>query len=83
MYVGAEMIGMSKINIKVLCKDNIENLTNYWPGGSYLVLKRKSVVPGDRPLFATGYKYNARKVLSFISTEDFGTKKAGIHYLSN
>ena len=39
------------------------------------------MVPGDRPLIAIGYKYNARKVLSFIVTDNVGITKTGISYL--
>ena len=36
----------------------------------------------SRPLIAIGYKYNARKVVSFIVTVDEGRIKAGIPFLS-
>ena len=36
------------------------------------------MVPGDRPLIDIGYKYNTRKVLSFIVTDNVGTTKTGI-----
>ena len=68
MEVGAELVGMVNTNTKGLCKEKIDNLTKDWPGGSYLVLMRKPMVPGDRPLIAVGYKYNERKVVSFIVT---------------
>ena len=80
--MGAELIGMVKTNTKGLCKETIENLTKKWPGGSYLVLRSKPMVPGGRPLIAIGYKYNARKVLSFIVTDNAGSKNTGIPYLS-
>ena len=82
MDVGANMVGMVKINTKGLFKDTIENLTKDWQGSSYLVLNRNYVVPRDRQLIAIGYKYNTRKVLSFISAEDIGRIKAGIPCLS-
>ena len=82
MEMGAELIGMVKTNTKGFCKEAIDNLTNAWPGGSYLVLRSKPMVLGDRPLIAIGYKYNARKVLSFIVTENAGITKTGIPYLS-
>ena len=44
------------------------------------MLKSKPMVPVDRPLIAIGYKYNARKVLSFIVTDNTGSKKTGIYY---
>ena len=78
----AELIGMVKTNTKGFCKETIEKLTKYWPGGSYLVLRSKPMVPGDRPLIAIGYKYNARKVLSFIVTDNSGRTNTGIPYLS-
>ena len=82
MELGAELIGMVKTNTKGFCKDTIEKLTKNWPGGSYLVLRSKPMVPGGRPLIAVGYKYNARKVLSFIVTDNAGRTKNGIPYLS-
>ena len=40
------------------------------------------MVPGGWPLIAIGYKYNARKVLSFIVMDNTGSTKTGIPYLS-
>ena len=40
------------------------------------------MVPRDRPLIAIGYKYIAWKVLSFIVTDNAGSTKTGIPYLS-
>ena len=40
------------------------------------------MVPGDRPLIDTGYKYNVWKVLSFLVTENAGSTKTDIPYLS-
>ena len=76
--VGADMIGMVKNNKKGFCKDTINNMTKYRPGGSYLIPKMKSTVPGERPLIDIGYKYNAQKVLYFINAEDSGITKYGI-----
>ena len=39
------------------------------------------MVPGVRPLIDIGYKYNLRKVLSFIVTENTWSTKIGIPYL--
>ena len=61
---------MVKINTRGFCKDTIENGTDYFPGGSYLTLKINSTVSRYRLLVAIGYKYNVRKVLSLIDTED-------------
>ena len=82
MDVGADIIGMVKINTKGLCKDTIENITRDCPGGYYLVMECKPMVTGDRTLIAIVYKYNTRKVLYFIVTEDTGSAEAGIPYLS-
>ena len=40
------------------------------------------MVPGGRTLISIGYKYNARKVISFIVTDNAGITKTGIYYLS-
>ena len=82
MKLGAELIGMVNTNTKVFCQETVENLTKDWPGGSYLVLRSKHVVPGDWPLIAIGYKYNARKDLYFIVADNAGITKTGIPYLS-
>ena len=82
MEFGAELIGMVKTNTKGFCKETIEKLTKNWPGGSYLVLRSKPMVPGGRPLITIGYKYNARKVLCFIISDNAGSTKTGIPYLS-
>ena len=82
MEVGADLIGMVKKNTKGFCKETIDKLTNYWPGSSYLVLRRKPMVPGGRPIIAIGYKYNTQKVISNIVTENAGITKADLPYLS-
>ena len=82
MELGAELIGTVKTNTKGFCKETIEKLKKDWPGGSYLVLGSKTMVPGGRPLIAIGYKYNWRKVLSFIVKYIAGSTKTGIPYLS-
>ena len=46
------------------------------------MLMSKSVVSGGRPLIANGYKYNVRKVVSFIVIEVSGNTKSGLPYLS-
>ena len=82
MEVGAELVGMVNTNTKGFCKEKIEKLTNDWPGGFYLMLRNKPMVPGDRPLIAIGYKYNARKVLYFIVTDNAWSTNTVITYLS-
>ena len=68
MEVGAVFIGVVKTNIKVFCKDNIDNLTKDQLEGSYLVLSNKPMVHMGRPLISVGYKYNIRKFFPFIGT---------------
>ena len=82
MEFGAKLIGMVKTNTKWLWKDTIEKLKNDWFGVSDLILRSKPVVTGDRPIIAIGYKHNARKILSFIITDNKGSTKTGITYLS-
>ena len=62
--------------------DTIGKLTKDWPGGSYLVLRSKPMVPGNRPLIAIVCKYNSQKVLSFIVTYNAGITNTCIPYLS-
>ena len=82
MEFGEDFIGMVKTNTKGFFKETNEKLTKYCPKGSYLVLRSKSVVPGDRPLISIGYKYNMQKVLYFIVTDNTGITNTGIPYLS-
>ena len=82
MEVGAELIGMVKTNTKGLCKETIEKRIKDWPEGSYLVLRSKPMVPGDRPLIYIGYKYDTRKFLYFIVTDNSGITKTGIPCVS-
>ena len=41
------------------------------------------MVPGCRPLIPIGYKYNARKVISFIVTDNEERTQTGLPDLSN
>ena len=52
-----------------------------WSGGSYLMFRRKPMVPRESLIVAIGYKYNAQKVLYFIVTEKKSSTKTGINYL--
>ena len=82
MGVGADLISMVNTNTKGFLKETIEKLTKDWPGGSYLVLRSKTMLPGGRPLIDIGYKYNARKVLSFIVKYNAGSTQKVLPYLS-
>ena len=82
MEMGADIIGMLKTNTKGFFKETIEKLTKYCPGGSYLVLSRNPMVPGYRPIIAIGYKYNVPNILYLVVTDNAGSTKTGIPYLS-
>ena len=82
MNVGDEFIAMLKTNTKGFCKETIEKLTKDWPGGSYLVLSSKPMIPRDRLLIAICYTYHEQKVLYFIVIYNAGSTKNGIPYSS-
>ena len=82
MDVVVDMIGIVKTNTQIFCKENIHNITKDWPGGSYLVMRSKPMVPGVRLIIDIGYNYNAWEVISFIVIDDAGSTKSGINYLS-
>ena len=60
----------------------LEKLMEYWPGGSYIVLKSTPRLTGKIPLLAIGYKYNSRKVIGSIATEGARSTEPGDPYLS-
>ena len=82
MEVVADLICMVKTNTKVFCIETTDNLKKYWTGGSHLVLRIKNMVPRGKSIISIGYKYNARKILSFIVTDNTGITHAGLAYLS-
>ena len=83
MGVGADFIGLTKINTNGFYKYTNEKLEKYWPGGSDLVFKSNLVVPGDSIILDIGHKYNSMEFLSFIETDREGLKKLSPIYLSN
>ena len=74
--VGEDLIGTVKTNIKGFCMNDILKLTKDWYGGSYLMFRRKPMLPCVRPLIVIGYKYNMQQVLYFIVTDNSGSTKA-------
>ena len=46
--IGVDLIGMVKTNTKGFFYATIEGLTKDWPGGSYIVLKIKPMLPGEK-----------------------------------
>ena len=53
---GVDFIGMVRTNTKGFFKATIEGLTKDWPGGSHIVLRSNSMVPGEIQILAIGYK---------------------------
>ena len=64
--VGVEYCGPVNTGHKGFFLATLEKLTKDWTGGSYLIMKITTRVPGDRPLLAIGYKCNYRKVLNQV-----------------
>ena len=83
MAVGVNYYVPVKTSHKVFCLATLENLTKYWLGGSYIVMKSNKRVPSGRPLLEIGYTYNYRKVLGFIDTEGDGSTEPGDPHLSH
>jgi hypothetical protein len=80
---GHEFVGPVKTSHKNFPKVQLEELMKDWPGGMSFVLEGVTPsAPGEvgLQLLAIGYKYNSRKVLSFICTKDAGPTSNGIAY---
>ena len=58
MDVGTDIIGLVNKNTKLFSKGAINNMTKDCPGGYFLMLKSKIIVPGYRPLISIDYNYN-------------------------
>ena len=54
--IGVDLIGMVKTNTKLFIRAVIEGLTKDWPDISYILLRSKTVVSGERPLLDIGHK---------------------------
>ena len=72
-----ELIGAIKTNTTFYPKEEIQTKMKGWPSGSYLVLECKAPETGV-DLVALGYKYNASKVLTFITTKNAGSTTPGL-----
>ena len=75
---GHEIIASVKSNSGWFPRKQIESKMKDWPGGSYLVLECKTPENGV-DLVAIGYKYNSRRVLTFVMTKDAGSTAPGIN----
>lgn len=70
--------GPVKTNSKFFPKDEIEKVMKHWPSGAKLVMRCET--PRGVDLFAVGYKYNSKKVLLFVFTNDAGPTTDGEPY---
>ena len=57
----------------------LEEQMEEFPGGTWIVLEGR-VQPEDIDLISIGYKYNKKKVLTFIATKGAGSTNAGELY---
>jgi hypothetical protein len=70
-------IGVIKTNHSLSPRKWVEEKMSGWPGGSHLVLE--ATVDGV-DLLVIGYKYNKRKVLTFVATKGAGHTEPGKPY---
>jgi hypothetical protein len=77
---GHESIAAVKTNHKLFPKQELELLMKEWPSGSSILLS--CMQANGVELFAIGYKFNMRKVLSFIFTKDAGSSAPGEPYIA-
>lgn len=75
---GSEFIGPVKTAKKLFPIKEIERIMKNWPRGTHVVLEGQGLK--ETPLLAIGYKYNARKCLSFIATKNAGKTTLGRPY---
>ena len=73
----AEFVGPVKNSHRGFPKKYLEDTMKDWPPGSHLLLE---TTLQDKKYFALGYKYNMKKVLSFILTEGAGHTCPGEPY---
>jgi hypothetical protein len=62
--------GALKTSTRGFPKKEIEEIMADWPSGKHIVLEGRS--PEGVDLIAVGYRYNCKKVLSFVGTKDAG-----------
>ena len=75
--IDSEFLGPVKTSHKQFPKKYLEETMKDWPPGSHMVME--TTVRGSKYI-ATGYKYNMKKVLCFISTEGAGHTMPGKPY---
>ena len=52
--IGVDLIRILKTNTDGFYRATIEGLAKDWPGRSYIVLRSKPKVPGERPIIDIG-----------------------------
>lgn len=75
-----EFVGPVKTNHKYCPTEEIQAVMSPWPSGSQLFLE--CTTPRGNTIYATGYKYNSRKVLVFVSTRNAGSSEPGEPYVA-
>ena len=76
---GFESVLAIKSNHSCLPKAEVETLMDDYPSGSHLVLSSKAE---DETLYFVGYKYNSKKVLLFLCSENAGLFSDGKPYVA-
>jgi hypothetical protein len=75
---GHSFVGPIKTNHKNFPRAALEARMAGWSGGTWLVLE--GTTSSGTPLLAIGYKYNSRKVLTFVATKEAGSTLPGKPY---
>lgn len=75
--LGHKYKGILKVATAGYPKDWLEETMHHYPGGTHLVLES---VKGGRKMYAIGYKYSSKKVLTFIASEGSGSTLPGHEY---
>lgn len=77
---GHAWVGPVKNAHQLYPRFELEQLMKDWPSGSELVLECHT--PAGHKLLAIGYKYNSRKVLTFLATKNSGSTRPGAPYIA-
>jgi Transposase IS4 len=76
---GHDFIGPVKTSHRLYPKQEIEMMMANWPGGTSLVFESDELEDGGHVhrLRAIGYKYNKKKILCFVATDQAGSTCQG------
>ena len=75
---GHEFVGPVKTSTSLFMKDELEHLMKDWTSGTHIIMQ--GVSSNNNSLLAIGYKYNTKKVLSFVATKNGGSSLVGEPY---